>query len=394
MDTFSRDDLRRLLANRQMPCVSILMPTSRGAGQEDKIRWKNQVRAAEKKLLAQGYPASDAKTLLKRATELREDVPFWQDVSLGLAAFLSPEQSHFYRLPLAFNEQAAVADHFQIKPLLPLLSEDGRFFVLTLSKKNVRLLQGSRQRIDEIQLHDIPANLVEALQYNDEIRSRTVHTHTAAGGAAGRREAIFHGHGPGVDSAKDGILEFFQMVDRGLQQRLHNEHAPLVLAAADYLLPIYRQASTYPHVLEEAIVGHPDRLSAAELHDRAWDIVQPHFHAERDKISALYRQLAGTGRTAKEVAEIVRAAYQGQLQYLFVVRSGEQWGKFDSNNQQVHLHDKPEPGDEDLLNLAAIHTLAHKGKVFEVEPAEMPDRTPLAGIFWLPAGERTSQRVL
>jgi hypothetical protein len=35
------------------------------------------------------------------------------------------------------------------------------------------------------------------------------------------------------------------------------------------------------HLLDEAIEGHPDRLSAKELHDRAWAVVEPHFRAKR-----------------------------------------------------------------------------------------------------------------
>jgi hypothetical protein len=281
-----------------------------------------------------------------------------------------------------------------LKPLLSLLTEDGRFYVLALSKKNVRLLRGTQQSVHEVELHEVPSNLGEALQYSDEIKSRSFHTHTAAGGRANQREAIFHGQGPGIDSAEDGLLEFFQKVDRGLHRRLRNENAPLVLAAADYLLPIYRQANTYRHLLDEAIEGHPDRLSAKELHDRAWAVVEPHFRANRDKIAALYRQLAGTGRTAKDVAEIVAAAYQGHIQYLFVARDCERWGRFDAEKQQVQSHDRPEPGDEDLLNFAALHTLTHKGEVYVVDRGELPEQSPMAAIFWLPLGQRSSQRVL
>src|SRR5207253_1889665 len=103
----------------------------------------------------------------------------------------------------------------------------------------------------------------------------------------------------------------------------------------------------------------------------------------RDKIAALYRQLAGTGRTAKEIAEIVPAAYQGRIQFLFVASDREQWGRFDADKQQLQSHDRPEPGDEDLLNFAAVHTLNHKGKVYAVESGEVPDRSSMAAIFWL-----------
>jgi hypothetical protein len=40
-----------------------------------------------------------------------------------------------------------VTDRFHIKPLLPLLSGDGRFYVLALSQSEVRLLQGTRYSV-------------------------------------------------------------------------------------------------------------------------------------------------------------------------------------------------------------------------------------------------------
>jgi hypothetical protein len=393
MDPFSRDDLRALLANRQPPCISLFIPTSRGAAQEDKTHWKNQLRAAEESLIAQGHRPSEAKALLSRGRELLDDVPFWQNVSTGLAGFVSPQMSRFYRLPLRLAERVVSADHFHIKPLLPLLTEDGRFYILALSKKNVRLWTGTQHHVQEVELHDVPTNVAQALQYGDEIRSRTFHTHTAAGGRSDRREAIRHGKGPGADSAKDGLLEFFQKINRGLHRYLQNESAPLVLAVADYLLPIYQQANSYPHLLDQGI-GPPDRLSAKELHDQGWAVVQPLLRAKQDKTAALYRQLAGTGRTAKDIAEIIPAASQGRVQFLFVARNLEIWGRLDPQNQEVVVHPQREPGDEDLLNLAALYTLAHKGTVYVVAAEEVPDQSPLAALFWLPGGQRSSQRAL
>lgn len=70
MDPFSRDDLRALLANRQVPCISLLLPTTRGAAFEDKIRWKNLIREAEERLTANGQRSSRVEELLQPARGL------------------------------------------------------------------------------------------------------------------------------------------------------------------------------------------------------------------------------------------------------------------------------------------------------------------------------------
>lgn len=394
MDLFSRHDLRALLGHQRTPCISCFMPTTRGTKQEDKLRWKNQVRQAEERLTAAGSRTSEVRDWLAPAHQLLEEVPFWQNVSNGLAAFLAPEMARFYRLATPFDEQVVIADHFQITPLLPLLSGDGRFFVLALGQKHVRLFQGTRSTMEEIDLAGVPASREEALQEDWVAETRNLHTHPAVAGPARSREAIFHGQGAGIDSPKEGLLEFCRRVDRGLQRFLRSDRSPLVVAAADVLLPIYRQANSYPHLLDEGIECPPEHWSAQELHDRAWEVVQPHFQEEREKTAALYQQLAGTGRTANDPATVVAAAAQGQIQTLFVALGRPQWGTFDPAQLKVEVHDAQGPRDEDLLNLAAIYTLAHKGTVYAVEPEQVPDATPLAAIFWLPIGERSSKKAI
>ena len=56
-------------------------------------------------------------------------------------------------------------------------------------------------------------------------------------------------------------------------------------------------------------------------------------------------------------------------------------GTFDPVTLAVHLHKNPEPGDEDLLDFAALHTLSNGGTVYAVEPEKVPDDAPLAAVF-------------
>ena len=75
MDTCSREELQSLLKHRRTPCVSLLMPTTRGPAQEDQARWKNHLRTAEELLRARER-RSEAAELLTPARDLLNDVPF------------------------------------------------------------------------------------------------------------------------------------------------------------------------------------------------------------------------------------------------------------------------------------------------------------------------------
>jgi hypothetical protein len=97
--------------------------------------------------------------------------------------------------------------------------------------------------------------------------------------------------------------------------------------------------------------------------------------------AAAYERLLGLGRASGEIETVVLAAYNGQVEHLFVAVGVQCWGTFDPTTHAVHWHREEQAGDEDLLNLAAIYTLLNGGTVYAVAPEYVPDIRPLAAIF-------------
>lgn len=384
MNTLSKNELQALSGKQLEPCISIYLPTHR-AGKEveqDPIRFKNLLRQVEKDLSERGRRSLQINEWLEPAKQLLSDSFFWSHQSDGLAVFIAPKEFHHYRVPQKFDELAVISGRFHLKPLLPLLSGNARFYFLALSQNQARLFQGTRYSVSEVELKNVPKSLAEALQYDDP--ERQLQFHTRAPAAKGERAAMFHGHGAGhIDEAvhKKDILRYFQQLDKGVQDLLRNERAPLVLAGVDYLLPIYREANSYQHLLDEGVLGNPDELSTENLRERAWAVVQPHFQKAQQEAVAKYRQLANTGRAANELKDVVPAAYHGQVDFLFVNLGMQVWGTFEQNDGEIQIHQKAEPGDEDLLDSAAIQTFLNRGTVYAVAADEMPDKTPVAAVL-------------
>ncbi|NIR42800.1 MAG: hypothetical protein GWN99_02900 [Gemmatimonadetes bacterium] len=372
MDLLNRAELRELIDERDVPSISLYLPTHRTGVEtkQDPIRFKNVLRQAGERLVDSGLRSSEAEELLAPAHSLLDDDDFWQHQGDGLAVFISTETFRHYRLPYEFNELVVLTDRFHIKPLLSLFTVDGRFYVLALSQNEVRLLQGTHHRVGPVNLDSLPKSLRDALGAEEREKQLQFHTANRAGGA------IFHGHGGGgADESvhKKALLRYFKVIDNGLQELLADESAPLVLAGVDYLLPIYREANSYAKVMEEGIVGNPEPLSDQELHDRAWSILEPHFARKLERAAAQFHELLGTGRATDELDAIVPAAHNGRIASLFVAVGVQRWGTYDPSGQDLMVHDEPEPGDQDLLDLAAVQTLAHGGDVFAVKPDEIPD---------------------
>jgi hypothetical protein len=154
-----------------------------------------------------------------------------------------------------------------------------------------------------------------------------------------------------------------------------------VLAGVDTLFPLYKEVNTYPHLMEEGVPGTPEEMKPENLHPQAWAIVEPEFKKEREAGAARYRQLAGTGKTTTDIAEAVLAAHHGRIEVLFVAVGVQVWGRFDSEKDRVDVHESPEPGDEDLLDLTAIQTLLKGGTVYAVSSEEVPDQGLVAAVL-------------
>ena len=379
MDILTRDELKHLMRKEQPWCISIYLPThSTGTEvQQDPIRLKNLLGEADKRLSDQGVGRREAQKMLEPASKFLQEVHFWQHQSNGLAIFLTSKSVRRYRLPLNFEELVVVEDHFHIKPLLPLFTGDGQFYILALSQNEIRLLNGTRDSVSEADIGQVGGSLAEALPSSDYQAIFQHHT-------SGSSSVTFHGQGGGSDeSAKNELLRYFRLVSDGLTEFLQEDRAPLVLAGVEYLLPIYKEANTYPNLIDEVIKGNPDLLRADELHKSAWNILEPHFQAAQVEAVAQYQQLAGqtSERVTDALEKIVPAAYHGQVETLFVAAGIQQWGIFNPVTSELEIHDQMESGDESLLDLAAVQTYLKGGTVYTMESEKVPGRTSTAAVL-------------
>jgi len=393
------DELRTLATQPQGLCISILMPTYKVSAetQQNPIRFKNLLRKAEAELQTNGLHSTDINNLLGPAQAL-DTQEFWEHQNEGLALFMAPDFFRCYRLPMSFDEQVTVSDRFHLKPLMPFLTGDGIFYILTLSQQEIRLLEATRYSVQEVDVEGMPGTLDETLQYDETAKSGQFRIGTTAGNmvSPGHRAGTaqgpfdagtFHGQGsPDRDQHQQAILQYFHRVNDAVHQYLqqHNrqsKHAPMVLVGVEYLIPLYREANTYPNLLDASITENAKLLKPEELHEQVLPLVEPYFAQAQEKAIAYYNDLSGTGRTSTDLKEAVSGAFYGRIEQLFVAVGVQQWGSFDVDSNALEVHPEAQPGDEDLLNSAAVQTLLNGGMVYAVEPDQVPESKPLAAVF-------------
>ena len=380
MIELSFDDFQTL-AQERSTCVSIYMPAEKAGAETRKnpIRFKNALSTTEEKL-ADTDKSAELRKSLESAQSYIDRHDFWQHQDSGLAFFINSDGIKYYRLPYSFDERVEVSDRFYLKPLLPVLTNDSKFYLLALSQNEVKFFLGSHYSINEVKLPEgVPPSLAEALKYDDPEKQTQFHS-----GDGGGSTPIYTGQGVGTTDNKDEIRRFFQQIDSGLTSVLQESQTPLILAGVEFLLPIYHEANSYSNLLPKGVLGNPENVAAQDLHQQAWSIIEPHFAAEKTAAIDNYHAQSGAGLSSSRLEEIVAGAINGQIDTLLVTADAQASGTYDSQTNKVEIHSSPTQDSTNLIDLAVTQTYLQKGKVYTVDSSLMPDGATAIAILRFP----------
>jgi hypothetical protein len=167
---------------------------------------------------------------------------------------------------------------------------------------------------------------------------------------------------------KDDMREFLRQVAAVVDKRLNGQQSPLVLATVAANVPLWKDASRYPHLLDGFVGGSPDHRTPQELFTSSWPLVEPTL-ARRRELFRRRLDAAEGSRVSVGLKNIVPAAIGGRIDALFVDCTQSRWGRYDAANHAAVVHDQRQEGDQDLVELAAVETLRHRGEVFALDRA-------------------------
>lgn len=379
MDALANDYPGVLLGQHEPPCLSLYQPTHRQHpdNQQDPIRFRNLVKTMEQSL-RQKYPDREIEPLLAPYRALAEDNEFWNNAFDGLAVLGAQGLFRIYRLQRTPAELAVVADSFHTKPLMRILQSADRYQILGVNRHEVRLFEGNRDQLDEIDLAaGVPRSLDEAL-HRDIERDRATRTYGRVKPAMG-----LHGRGDVKQDAVDADTEhFFRAVDRAVLEHYSRPSGmPLLLAALPEHHHLFRKVSRNPHLAVEAIDVNPEALSIDALRQRAWQLVQPHYLERLAGLIDAFGAAKAKGQSTDNLAEATKAAVAGRIATLLLEADREIPGRIDASTGAVTLDELDNPEVDDLLDDLGEYVLKSGGEVIVVPAERMPTTTGLAAIY-------------
>jgi len=381
---FLRHDLDELLAFDKSPAISIYLPTHQ-VGREvrqDAIRLRNLLSEAAKRLAACDKRGPEIDALLRPARRLVDDEEFWRHQEEGLAIFLGAGFERIHHLPVAVPEELAIAGHFCIKPLLPLIDSSGAFWVLTMSAARTRLYQGSRWTFAEVTGLDLPQGLAEIW---GETEYQEAHKASPVGrpqrGPSGLANAQALGDSP-EELHKTQLTELLRRVAAVVEPVIKRQPAPVILVAEPKIQGHFREIAKWKELLPEGVLEFPDATPMQELHKKACAVFAPRENEARAEwLGHLQTLLGNNGKATATPEEIVKAARYGRIDRLFLCESQRLWGSFDEAHDRIVAHREPRAGDDDLFDYAALMTLRQGGNVTLVDRTQLPPTGPAAAIL-------------
>ena len=380
MDKKVNDCPAGLLHAHEPPCLSLYQPTHRRhpENQQDPIRFRNLVKALEESLV-QKYPNREVQTLLEPFRALAGARDFWNHTLDGLAVLGAPGMFRVYRLQRPVVELAVVAESFHTKPLMRILQSADRYQILGLNRREIKLFEGNRDALDQVELaQGVPRTITEVLGEELTEPHLTVASYgTGAGGTPMR-----HGHGSKKDEVDIDTERFFRAIDRSvLEHHSRPSSLPLILAALPEYHALFRQVSRNPFLMAEGIDIHPDSLPIEGLRERAWQVVEPQYHARLAGLVEAFGEARSKGLGADDLAQVAEAAAAWRVATLLIDADRHVPGRMDPGTGRIEFDDLAHPEVDDLLDDLGELVLKRGGQVVAVPTERMPTRTGIAAIY-------------
>lgn len=371
------DTLKDLIKAQESPSISIYMSTKavrKGEFKKLEIEFKNLLQEVREKL-KENWELKERKIeeLLKKATSLAADNSFWQEQKEGLAVFISPERTEVIKLGVDTYNRAHVSCNFNIKQLISEMHDNQEFYLLAVSPNYNKFYSLNRNTIKEKELEELPLNLKDFLNLDEEAAEKYQSISTAG------KSTVFHGQGAAADEDNEDLIRYLKEISKVINSELKDSNNYLIVAADDSLFSLYKDINKYDKLLAENISGNAEHLNKKELLEKAWTIAEPKLHDYLNDVKEKYLDLKAGNKTSAKLDDILEAAYYGKVDTLLINKRAEKFGVFTEENNEIKRLENEE--DYDLYNFTAAKTIINGGDVFSLDKEKMPEQKDILAIY-------------
>lgn len=366
LDLPTLTEIKALSQARDPVSVSIYLattPETQNIGAA-RTRLGNMLKDAEAQLEAAGTDKRSIWPISEQVHDLQDDDDFWQNQAHALAVFVTPTRLITHRFAATITETVQVSDRFHLKPLLRSVTVPQSGLVLALEEDRIRVFDVTGgERAVLVKVPDMPKD-----------------AHSAAGTASINSRSA-SGRVRGDEGQNLRLRQYARKVDAALRPYLSGRSEPLILAASDPLLSMFRSVNSYPHLSDAAIEESPAHMSEADIKDRAQPIIRARHTLRVDAAMETFAERENQGRATADVSQAARAATFGAVDTLLVDMDEVIAGTVDDETGAVTFAKGESADSYGVVDEIAARVLANGGTVLAVRKADLPEHASLAAIL-------------
>ncbi len=369
VDLPTRSEILALASARTHPSVTIYLATTplTEAAHADRTQLKNLGREAIAQLEAAGTDKRSIWPIEAALEEVGSDDGFWAHQANSLAIFITPDSLRTFRLPSRLTSAVHVSDRFHIKPLLRAVTFAQDAYVLAIGRGDVRLIEVSADLPPHaVPVPGLPRDMGDAIGR----RSHTPRDRPGESGQATSENAL--------------LTRYARVVDEALRPVLSGHERPLIIAAAEPMLSIYRSVSSYAHTAPTGLGGSADHTADHVLAGEARGVLDQLHAGKIAELQSLFALREGQGRATTDVSQAARAATFGAIDTLIVDIDVTLPGMVDDETGAVTFAETDDAVTYGVVDEIVSRAMKSGAHIVSARKADVPGNGALAAILRYP----------
>lgn len=333
-----RNEMLNLQSIQDYPLISILMPTNKKNtdGQQEKIRLKNLVQVAEKRLHDE-FKNGQVKEVHEKLLNIADEINYNANAD-SIAIFIGKDYKYIYELPFPVEERVIVDTTFATRDLVFQIHRSAPYRILVLSDKICRLLEGSRNNHHEIKNNGFPYQNNLLNEYNNEMER------TAIKGL------------PKIEAQK----KYFREADIELKKIDPTGKLPLALIGVERNISMYNEITKYKGKIIAEVTGNHERSGVSEIARLAWQEAKKYFAEQREKVLKELEESIGTHGAAFGTVQCWKMAKEGRGKTLLVEKNYKMHAMIDTSGYELIEANKSKEAIDDAID-ELIELVINKG---------------------------------
>jgi len=297
MDT---SDIDLMLAEKDNPCISILIATPRSANPRNanSLLIAKAINKAHLLLTHSAWPVEKVKRLEDLLDSLTSKIDTIR-LQQGLAVFISPTIFKIYLLPFPVKEKVMLGKSFEIQDVLYYTQFLEPYYLLALSKKKIRLLKGAGLELQEVENADFPKRYVEEYEYD----------RPSVGTSFGSTLKAFEKDKSEMQAIR--LEAFFKKSDVALDKYL-KKNTRLFLAGVGEEVSSFEHISHHGGQLTGIIKGNYDYDAVHPLAEGAWKSILEAVKTQHKEWLRKLEEGIGTRMAVAGIRNVWRAAAESK----------------------------------------------------------------------------------